>query len=139
MVLLCIDDQAAYLPARKAFLESRGYEVFTAGSGPEGLGILKQRRIDCVILDYRMPVMDGAQVAGEIRRIRPSLPIIMFSGFPQEVPSPVRALVDALVLKGKDLTALFEVLETLLPRVPLRPQPSTTIKDRPRRRGSHAG
>jgi CheY-like chemotaxis protein len=137
--LLCIDDQAAYLPARKAFLQSRGYEVFTAASGPEGLALLKQHRIDCVVLDYRMPVMDGAEVAREIRRTRPNLPIVMFSGFPQEIPSPVRALVDALALKGTNLSALLDALDELLPRLALRPRPSTAVKDRPGTRGSHTG
>lgn len=139
VVLLCIDDQAAYLPARKAFLELRGYEVFTAASGPEGLAILKQRRVDCVVLDYRMPVMDGAEVARQIRRMRQSPPIIMFSGVPQEIPPSVRTLVDALVMKGRDLSALLDALEALLPRQAIRPRPSTHTRHRPGRRGSSAG
>lgn len=141
VTLLCIDDQVVYLPARKAFLESQGYEVFTAPSGPEGLAILKQRRVDCVIIDYRMPIMDGAQVARKIRRIRPDLPIIMFTGYSQEIPAPVRALVDALVFKGRDLTSLLKALDTLLPKLALRPRPSAnvSVKDRSSRRGTSAG
>lgn len=126
--LLCIDDQAAYLPARKAFLESQGYQVLIASSGRNGLEILQQRPIDGVIVDYRMPEMDGGEVAREIRRIRPDLPIIMLSGFPQEIPPLVRAFVDALVLKGLNLSLLLAALEALLPDSVLKRRPPTASK-----------
>jgi CheY-like chemotaxis protein len=120
--LLCIDDQAAVLPVRKTFLESQGYEVFTAASGREGLEILRQRPIDAVLVDYRMPKMDGGEVAREIRRTRTGMPIIMLSGFPQEIPSGIRDLVDALVLKGDNLTVLLENLHALVPQRRIKPR-----------------
>jgi CheY-like chemotaxis protein len=126
--LLCIDDQAAYLPVRKAFLESHGYQVLIASSGRNGLEILRQRPIDGVILDYRMPDMDGGEVALEIRRTRPDLPIIMLSGFPQEIPPPVRAFVDVLVQKGRNLSLLLAALETLPPNSVLKRRPPTASK-----------
>jgi two-component system cell cycle sensor histidine kinase/response regulator CckA len=127
--LLCIDDQAHYLPVRKAVLESRGFEVFTASSGREGLAILRKHKIDGVVLDYRMPEMDGGEVAGEIRRSWPNLPIVLLSGFPQDIPPQVRALVNAVVIKGRGAPELLRAIEAALPGMTLRPRPAASSKE----------
>ncbi len=121
--LLCIDDQAEYLTVRKAVLEARGFEVVTATSGREGLGMLRKQKIDAAVLDYRMPEMDGGEVASEIRRGWPNLPIVLLSGFPYELPSRVRELVNAVVMKGGGTSELLHAIETLLPDITLRPRP----------------
>ncbi len=127
--LLCIDDQTHYLPVRKAVLESRGFAVFTASSGREGLAILRRHEIDGVVLDYRMPEMDGGEVAGAIRRSWPDLPIVLLSGFPQEIPPEVRALVNAVVSKGRGAPELLRAIEAALPRVTLKPRPAAPSKE----------
>ena len=65
--VLCIDDDGTGLSLRKMMLEEEGYYVFTANSGEEGLALLDAQRIDAVILDYRMPEMNGGEVARRIR------------------------------------------------------------------------
>jgi CheY-like chemotaxis protein len=127
--LLCIDDRADYLPVRKAFLESQGYQVFTACSGREGLEILGKTKIDAVVLDYRMPEMSGAEVAREIRRRWPKLPVILLSGYPHEIPPDVRALVQALVVKGSDPSVLLKAIEGALPNIVLQPRSKRTISE----------
>jgi CheY-like chemotaxis protein len=127
--LLCVDDHAIYLPVRKAYLELHGYVVLTASSGREGLQLLAEHRIDGVVLDYRMPEMDGAEVAREIRRTRPDLPIIMLSGYPHEIPADVRSLVNAAVMKGESPTALLEALYQVLPNPVLQPHAATASRD----------
>ena len=127
--LLCIDDQAHYLPVRKAVLESRGFAVLTASSGREGLEILRKHKIDGVVLDYRMPEMDGGEVAGEIRRSWPDLPIVLLSGFPQDIPPQVLALVNAVVIKGRGAPELLRAVEAALPRVTLKPRPAAPSKE----------
>ncbi|MCU1287304.1 MAG: response regulator receiver protein [Acidobacteriales bacterium] len=57
--VLCIDDFRPGLETRKAFLEQFGYQVLIAPNGLEGLRLLKENHIDVVILDYRMPEMNG--------------------------------------------------------------------------------
>jgi len=120
--LLCIDDRVIYLPIRKAYLESHGYAVLTAASGREGLQLLAEHMIAAVVLDYRMPEMNGGEVARVIRRTRPGLPIIMLSGFAGEIPSDVRSLVNVVVAKGEGTKALLEALETALPNAVLSPR-----------------
>jgi CheY-like chemotaxis protein len=114
---------------RKAFLESHGYGVLIASSGREGLEFLGKHKVDAVVLDYRMPEMDGGEVAREIRRTRPQLPIILLTGFPQDIPPAVRSLLNAVVLKGQSPLSLLQAIEATLREIVLEPRTETVSKD----------
>ena len=116
-ILLCIDDEISNSFTRKLVLESEGYAVLVANSGREGLAILGSQQVDAVILDYFMPEMNGGEVAAEIRRIKPGVPIVMLSAC-LEVPSSVIAMVDACVSKGESPTVLFSHIEAVLQPLP---------------------
>jgi CheY-like chemotaxis protein len=96
-VILCIDDDPAILRYQRAVLERNGYAVVTVASSREGLGLALRGGFDAVIVDYKMPGLDGHQVASEIRRARPDIPVIMFSG--SDVPAAVLDVVSAFVPK----------------------------------------
>jgi CheY-like chemotaxis protein len=130
-IVLCIDDQAEGLIIRKLFLESMGYEVLTASSGRAGLDVVAKHQVDAVVLDYRMPEMDGEAVATELRRRRPDLPIVLLSGYVPELPAHVRHLVNAFVSKGSPPGELVAALEATLGRSPKKPPvsaPSILVK-----------
>ncbi len=112
--VLCVDDLDSGLIIRKLFLESNGYHVLTARGGVEGLETLENRQVEAVVLDYRMPEMDGAEVAHLIKQKRPALPIILLSGYISELPEGVRDKVDALIIKGSPPTQLLDALEKVL-------------------------
>lgn len=81
VTVLIIDDEEAFLNSLKKRLEKRGIHVLTAVGGPEGLDILKERRnIDVVILDVKMPYMDGLQVLEFIKRDFPLCEVIFLTG-----------------------------------------------------------
>jgi DNA-binding NtrC family response regulator len=62
-----------------------GYEVTLASSGPEALELLRHdREIDAVILDIKMPKVDGLRTSEMIREHDPALPVILFTGYPGE-------------------------------------------------------
>jgi CheY-like chemotaxis protein len=83
------------------------------GGGKAGLEILTTQPVDLVILDYAMPEMNGYDVAVEIRRISPGIPILMLSAyFP--VPQEVLNVVDAYTTKGESPVQLFELVGALL-------------------------
>jgi CheY-like chemotaxis protein len=112
-VLLCIDDELGGLEVRKMVLESAGYSVFIARDGKAGLEIFTSQRVDLVILDYAMPEMSGYDVAVEMRRINPGIPILMLSAyFP--VPQEVLRVVDSYATKGESPLLLLEVVGVLL-------------------------
>jgi CheY-like chemotaxis protein len=112
--ILCIDDDTAGLTLRKMMLESEGYEVFTALSGEEGLALLERQHIDAIVLDYQMPAMNGADVARLIRESRPELPIVLLSGYVEEVPSAALNLVSAFVTKGGSPGQLLHVVRSTM-------------------------
>jgi len=97
-VLLCIDDNEDVLECEKSFLETFGYTVLTAPSGGKGLELASIHSVDVVIVDYFMPEMNGAEVAIEMKRLRPQAPIIMLSGA-VDVPEQALKWVDAFIPK----------------------------------------
>lgn len=112
--ILCIDDDETGLLIRKMMLEAQGYDVLTATGGQEGLRTLTSAPVSAVILDYQMPTMNGAEVARSIRQQWPDLPIVMLSGFPDEVPDDALKLVNAFVVKGGAPEQLLVVVEDTL-------------------------
>ena len=116
--VLCIDDDVRELCLRETVLQTQGYVVFTATSGPLGLDVLKHVIIDVVVLDYAMPEMDGTAVAIEIRRVWVRLPIVVLSGHDiSEIPPPLLALTNGFVDKGAPPGELFTALKKVLKKV----------------------
>ncbi len=111
--LLCIDDDPGCLKVRKMLLEAFGYKVSTSTSGREGLDLLKSRSFDAVLVDYQMPEMNGAQVAREIRRLRPEIPILMVSAY-NTLPDSVTRFVNAFVSKTEPGNYLASRIDQLL-------------------------
>ena len=114
LTLLCIDDEPNVLAIRKMLLESVGYRVLLAESGPQGLDLLQREHVHTVILDYRMPEMTGAEVAERIRAIRPWLPIIMLSAYVDLTERQLKD-VNAYVTKGESPDVLLRTIEGVQP------------------------
>jgi CheY-like chemotaxis protein len=112
VVVLCIDDNQDVLECEKAFLESFGYTVLTAGSGGKGLELASIHSVDVVIVDYFMPEMNGPEVAIEMRRLRPQAPIIMLSGA-VNVPEEALQWVDAFIAKDHLASQLLPAIAQL--------------------------
>jgi CheY-like chemotaxis protein len=111
--VLCVDDERIGLRVRKIMLESRGYVVLTANDGAEGLKIFEQSDVDVVILDYYMPGLNGGDVASEMRRRRPGVPIVFLSAY-FSLPPEALELADAFITKGDPPDVLIEKIRHLL-------------------------
>ncbi len=118
--VLCVDDHRETLVIRRMLLEVAGYAVMTASSGAEALQLMEQAAVDAVVLDYRMPGMDGGELAARLRQMRPGLPLIMLSGYAAEIPAEVLKLVDAFVIKGQSPSVLLDELAFCLGEKPCR-------------------
>lgn len=81
-----VDDDAFIVTVVEAFLKQLGYKALAATSGREALQLFDENRdqTSLVILDQSMPDISGAELAAQLRSMRPSLPIIMFSGYGEE-------------------------------------------------------
>ena len=80
--ILCVDDEENILSAlERVFMEEDDYEVITALNGEKGLEILKERPVDLIISDQRMPGMSGTEFLKEARKHCPDTIRIVLSGF----------------------------------------------------------
>ena len=112
-IILCIDDDGAGLAARKELLEISGYEVLTAQSGEQGLGLFVSHPIDAVILDYQMPGMNGDRVSSQMKRVKPGVPILMLSAY-SELPLSELGCADAFLSKGESWSTIVSTLDRLV-------------------------
>jgi DNA-binding response OmpR family regulator len=82
--VLLVDDEVELLQALSERLELRGFEVATARSGEEAMGVMQRAAPDLMVLDLRMPGIDGMEVLRCTRRNYPRLQIIMLTGHGSE-------------------------------------------------------
>ncbi len=111
--LLCVDDDATVRELYRILLGSYGYNVIVAENGPQALRLFNPRLVDLVILDYEMPGLCGSEVAAEMKRRNPDVPVVMVSGC-QSVVEDAPRFVDAALAKGAPVGRLLEKLDGLL-------------------------
>jgi PAS domain S-box-containing protein len=82
LTILLVDDEELVRAGTAEMLRDLGHEVIEASGGAQALGKLGARlRVDAVVTDYRMPRMDGAELARRIRAIDPAMPILLVTGY----------------------------------------------------------
>jgi DNA-binding NtrC family response regulator len=78
--LLLVDDEAEFLEPTAERLARRGIECATVESGQDALRALQNLQFDCLVVDVRMPGMDGLELLRLIRRDHAALPVILLTG-----------------------------------------------------------
>lgn len=116
--ILCIDDEPNILELQKGVLETNGYTVLTAADGPTGIALASQHPIDAVVLDFKMPGMDGGQVAEALLKEHPDLPVVICTGFLDAVPEWLRWFAAAFLEKGEGPAALLSAIGELIAKAP---------------------
>lgn len=79
-IVLFVDDEVEYLEVMIKRMDKRGLTVSGAASGEEALDWLRQHSVDVVVLDVKMPGLDGIQTLREIKKIKPRVEVIMLTG-----------------------------------------------------------
>ena len=80
VTILVIDDEALIRQSIAAYLEDSGFAVLQADDGPGGLKTARNHDPDVILLDLRMPEMDGLDVLAEVTRDLPETPVIVVTG-----------------------------------------------------------
>jgi CheY-like chemotaxis protein len=115
--ILIVEDDAAVRNAVRRLLERHRYEVLEAANGGDALVVLAEspRPVDLVISDMVMPEMSGLQLRHQLRKLRPSLPVLLMSGYTEEAITRLAAsgplptliekpfTVDGILAKVRDL------------------------------------
>ena len=112
--ILMVDDDATQRLVCQKELEAEGYKVSLAADGLEAIEHLKNEKIDLVVLDIRMPQMDGLEVLGSILSTKPGLPVILYTAFDCYRDSFLSWAADAYVLKSPDINELKTKINSLL-------------------------
>ena len=127
--ILLIDDEPTITGLFKEMLERVGYKVTTRTSSLEALEIFRKRPrdFDMVITDMTMPRMTGDRLARELLEINPAMPIILCTGFSEQISEEkARAMgIRAFVMKPLTFEALSDAVRSVLDEAdpPDRPSP----------------
>ncbi|MEM7115372.1 MAG: response regulator [Chloroflexota bacterium] len=115
--ILIIDDELDVRQAAGEILELQGYQIYEAADGMSGLDLFKTLadKIDLVLLDMHMPVMNGADTLLALRQIKPQIPVILSSGYTEHatIDSLQTQQIDFLQ-KPYDIDALLNKVQTVL-------------------------
>ncbi|MGH7266985.1 MAG: response regulator [Candidatus Rokuibacteriota bacterium] len=114
--LLVVDDEEAIRQFLVTGLQSPQRQILTAGSGEEAIEIVKQTPIDLVTLDVVMPGMNGVETFRQLHALRPELPVVMVTGYPDS-NLIVRALEIGpftVINKPVDLNHIQKVVDVIV-------------------------
>ncbi len=110
--ILLVDDEPSYIKVIAFDLKKQGYEVSTAGSGPEALTHLEKADVDLVITDLNMKGMSGVQLIGEIKKKKPAIKTMLLTAF-----GSMESAIEALRLGASDYLLKPHNREELLIKV----------------------
>jgi two-component system response regulator HydG len=129
--ILVVDDEESHRIMLRAVLQEEGYDVTEAADGPEGIQAVEEGPFDVILLDIRMPTMDGIEALTEIRKISPFTPVLMMTAY-----ASVKTAVEALragafdyLTKPLDIEELKILVEKALEHDHLREE-NLTLKER---------
>ena len=117
--VLIVDDEPGVRQACRLMLSLDEHTVVEAKNGIEALDLFTKGRFDLVMTDFKMPGMNGNELAARIKRLAPSVPILMISAFVKEAGGS-HGPVDATLSKPFSLLELRQAIAQLVPSASLR-------------------
>ena len=119
--ILIVDDSPVIRKALRQELERHdGWEVCgESTNGREGVEMAQQLKPDLVLLDFSMPIMNGLEAARELKRLLPSMPLLMFTNYGTDYleKEALSVGISAVVSKAGSIEALVRSIQVLLGRV----------------------
>ena len=114
--LLIVDDETHQRMLYQEELSEEGYQIILASNGKEALEKVLEATPDLVVLDIRMPVMDGLEALGKIIGKERNIPVIIHSAYSSYKEDFMSWAADDFVVKSADLTELKRKIKDLLVR-----------------------
>src|SRR5512139_3771187 len=116
--ILLAEDEKTQRDLLEGFLKKEGFSVESAANGREALDKLERDFFDIILLDYKMPELDGLQTLREVRRLYPEIPVVMMTAYgtvETAVASMKEGALDYLT-KPIDLDELLLILQKVIER-----------------------
>jgi DNA-binding NtrC family response regulator len=114
--ILVVDDEDALRTVLSSELEGEGYDVATAADGDEAIKIVQKKPFNLVLLDIKMPKVDGFEVLKFVKEKYPDVKVIMLTGF-ADLKNAIESKklgADDFVSKPYDLVDLLTTIERVL-------------------------
>ena len=115
MHILVVDDEPNMLRTLADIFRDEGFDVTTASSGEQAVEMSAAKRYDVVLMDVRMPGIDGVEAFRKIREIRPSVPVVMMSAYSVDhlMNDALREGVVAFLQKPLDAAKVIWMMRSL--------------------------
>ncbi|MGE5197523.1 MAG: response regulator [Deltaproteobacteria bacterium] len=114
--ILLVDDEVDFIQTMSTWLVSKGFSVILANNGASALKMIKENVPDLVILDLKMPLMDGVQVLKKIRQSNKNLPVLIMTAH-LEHPGALEVDyhgISGVFYKGDEFTEILPLIESAL-------------------------
>jgi len=108
--ILVADDEMSIRLLYSEELKEEGYEVYMASNGREALEVVEKIPLDLVILDIKMPEMDGIEALRQIKEKRPDLPVVLSTAYGEYRQDFATWASDDYLVKSSDLEDLKAVV-----------------------------
>ncbi|GGK07586.1 sporulation initiation phosphotransferase F [Lentibacillus kapialis] len=114
--ILVVDDQPGIRMLLQEIFNDEGYSVTTAESGKEALDSLYDRPFDLLMLDYKLPIIDGTEVLKQMERDQITVPAIVMSGLVEDVTKGINefSIVKKVVAKPFNIQEVSEFVKRVL-------------------------
>jgi DNA-binding response OmpR family regulator len=113
--VLCIGNDAVSLDLRCSNLRKHGWNVLSSGSGYEGVLQFSRQSVDAVVVDLDEDGTEAALIIGEMKRLRPEVPVIMLATDEELLAPGATQQADAVIIKSQEEHSLIDALKIFLP------------------------
>jgi CheY-like chemotaxis protein len=112
--ILCIGNDLVPLNLRCLHLREQGWNVLSSGSGFEGINQFTRQIVDAVVVDLDDDGTEAALIIGELKRLRPEVPVIMLATDEKLLAPGATQQADAVIIKSQEEHSLSDALKIFL-------------------------
>jgi CheY-like chemotaxis protein len=113
--VLCIGDDPVSLNFRCLLIRQHGWNAISSGSGHDGVIRFGQEAVDAVVIDLDDDGAEAALITGELKRLRPNVPVIIVITDERELANSATQQAASIVLKSQESRTLIDALKQLFP------------------------
>jgi DNA-binding response OmpR family regulator len=111
--VLCIGHDPVSLNLRCLLMRQHGWNAISSGSGHDGVIRFGQEAVDAVVIDLDGDGSEAALITGELKRLRPKVPVIIVVADERELANGATQEAASVILKSQESRTLVEVLKVL--------------------------
>ncbi len=111
--ILCIGNDPVHLNLRCALIREHGWPALSAAGGHEGVSRFTQERVDAVVVDLNNGGAETALIIGELKRLRPDVPVIALVADEKSLADGATQQANAVIAKSREESILMDALRAL--------------------------